>query len=101
MNNRGQLGLVFLIVFFVIALVLFSIIDPFKEQLDVNRGGDALNCPSAPDFDQVDYENDTEFERLVRRPTCFVTGISLVWFVGAVLIAGVGWVVTNWKRVSI
>ncbi len=101
MNNKGQVGLVFLVVFFVIALVAFSTIDPFKEQLDNNRDGTGkntgLNCPGTPNHDATDYGNDTKFEKLVRRPTCFVTGISMVWFIGAVLIAGVVWVVRNWR----
>ncbi len=103
MNNRGQLGFAFLIVGLLLTITLFGLIDPLKETLDDGRAGsglnEGLNCPGVPTFDQVDYDNDTEFERLVRRPTCFVTGISMVWFVGVFLIATSVWVVKNWRKV--
>ena len=66
----------------------------------INRNSTALNCPGTPGHDAVDYANDTDFEKLVRRPTCFVTGISMVWFVGAFIIAVIVWLVKNWRRVS-
>lgn len=98
MNSKAQLGFAFLIVGFVIAITLFATIEPFKEQLDTNRNQSSMNCPGTPGFDSTDYNNDTDFEKLVRRPTCFVTGISMVWFVGAVLIATAMWVVRNWRK---
>lgn len=103
MNKKAQkslFGMALLLVFFVIAIVLFATIDPLKEQLDNNRGASTLNCPNTPDFNQADYANDTQFEKLVRRPTCFVTGISMVWFVGAVLIMSAVWVFRNWGKLK-
>lgn len=106
MNKRGvfEVGIALVTVFFIIALVLFATIDPLKETLDTVRdgttGGDntGLNCPGTPNFNDADYQNDTTSERLVRRPTCFVTGITMVWFVGIVLFATLVWVVANWRK---
>lgn len=101
-NKRAQqftVGLSLLLVFFVLLIVAFATIEPFKETLDLNRNTTSLNCPGTIGFDQTDYDNDTDFERLVRRPTCFVTGISMVWFIGVFLIAAVVWVVANWRKV--
>lgn len=104
MNNKAQksltLGFIFVIVFFFYMLILFATIEPFKEQLDNNRNGTSLNCPGTQGFDAVDYANDTEFQRRVRRPTCFVTGISMVWFVGAFLIGSAIWVIRNWGKIG-
>lgn len=100
MNDRAQsasIGAVLLVVGFILALALFSTIDPLKESLDNNRGDSSLNCPGTPDHDPVDYGNDTDFEKLVRRPTCFVTGLSMVWFVSVFLIAVAIWIVKNWR----
>ena len=92
MNKKGQLFMAYLVVFFVIVLVLFGLIDVFKTMLDANRGAATLNCPGTPDFNPTSYAANSTFEKLVYRPTCFVTGISLVWFVFAVIIAGIIWV---------
>lgn len=101
MGNQGQaLGFSLLMVGFVIALVLFSTIEPFKETLDITRNQTALNCPGTPGFDQTDFNNDTDFEHLVRTPTCFVTGVSMVWFIGAVLLATISWLVLNFRKVK-
>lgn len=99
LNKRGQraaVGWVFLTIFFMIALTVFATVDPLKENLDVSRGDSALNCPGTPNHNAVDYANDTTFEKLVRRPTCFVTGIAMVWFVVAVLASGIVWVGKAW-----
>jgi len=101
MNKRGQkgtLGWVLLMVFFILMLAAFATIAPLKETLDNVRGSSSLNCPGTPTFDQGDYDDDTSFEKLVRRPVCFVTGVSMVWFIGGFLIAAAAWVVSNWKR---
>lgn len=104
MNKRGVfgVGMALLIVAFVIILALFATIDPLTENLDSSRDGTGLNtglnCPGTPNHNAADYSNDTDFEKLVRRPTCFVTGISMVWFVFAVLLATTVWVVSNWRR---
>ncbi len=101
MNNKGQLGTMgfaLVMVFFIIAVVLFSTIEPFKENLNVVRDNKSLNCPGTLGHDVTDYNNDTAFERLVRRPTCFVTGFSMVYFISSVLIASAVWVIRNWSK---
>ncbi len=100
MNKRGVFGVgfVYVLVFIVVALVAFATIDVFKETLDTVRAAEFLNCPGVPDFNLTDYVDDDEVERLTRRPTCFVTGVSMVWFISAVLFAGLAWVVENWRK---
>lgn len=104
MNNKGLFGLgfAFLLVFFIIAMTTFAFIEPFKENLDTARGGSGintdLNCPGTLTHNVADYENDTTFEKLVKRPTCFVTGNIMVLFVFAVLFVGITWVVKNWRK---
>lgn len=105
MNKIGQVrGFALLLVVFLIALTLFGLIEAFKETLDNNRGGTAggtnqgLNCPGTISFNDADYQNDTTLEKLTRRPTCFVTGISMVYFIFYILIASVVWLVANWKK---
>jgi hypothetical protein len=98
MNNRGQLTFAFVIVLFLLVIVVFAIVDPFKGTLDSVRGGSSLNCPGTPDFNQTSYEAQTSLGKLTYRPTCFVTGISMVWLVGAVLIYGVIWVYNQWRK---
>ena len=100
MENKGQssaLGLGIGMVFLVVVLALFATIEPLKESLDDVRGTSSLNCPGTTDFNQTAFEEDNTLNRLTRRPTCFVTGISMVWYVTAVLFAGLAWVVKNWR----
>ncbi len=98
--QRGTLGFAFLLVAFFLMLALFATIEPFKESLDTIRDGDSLNCPGTLTFNQSDYDDDTEFERLVRRPTCFATGISMVYFIVSFLAALAVWVISQWRRIS-
>lgn len=100
MKKKGQLGFAFLLVFFIVMLFAFATIEPFKEVLDNARGGSQLNCPGTPDFNQTDYDLQDKDKQLTRRPSCFVTGISMIWFIFAVMLAGVTWTVKNWIRVS-
>ena len=97
MNNKGQAFLVWLLVAFVFIMVLFSTIDPLKESLDTIRGGAGLNCQGTPTFNQTAFDNDegNSLNELTRRPTCFATGLTVVWFVIAFLIAVVAWVAKN------
>lgn len=95
----GTFGFALLMVLFVVALATFATIEPLKETLDNVRDSDALNCPDVAGFDATDYNNDTDFEKLVRRPTCFVTGMGMVWFIGSVLLAAVTWVVASWRKI--
>lgn len=98
MNNRGQKLMTGVVIFLILMLMAFSFIGPLKESLDNNRGGSTLNCPGTPDFDQAAYASENNFEKIVYRPTCFITGISMVYFIGIVLIAGIIWVYTNFAK---
>jgi len=98
--QRGVFGFSLLVVAFVLILVLLSIVEPFKESLDDTRNTDELNCPGTVNFNSTAYSEDTEFQKLVRRPTCFITGISMVYFVIAFVIALFSWVGVNWRKVS-
>ena len=102
MNKKAQasiIGFSLLVALFLFVIVVFATIEPMKESLDNNRGNSSgLNCPGTPDFVQDNYDDDTDFEKLVRRPPCFIMGISMVWFVGAFLIAAIVWVARNWRR---
>ena len=102
MNGKGQksvLGMSLLVVAFVLILASFATIEPLKENLDDARDNTSLNCPGTTGFNQTDYDDDTDFEKLVRRPTCFVTGMTLVYFIGAFFIGVIVWVVANWRRI--
>ncbi len=100
MNKKGQLsfavGFGILTVAFVFILALFAVIDPFKEALDDTRGNPALNCPGTTDFNQTDFDDDSNLEKIGKRSTCFITGISMVWFISAFFIALITWVFINW-----
>ena len=98
--QKGVFGFALLAVLFVFVLALFSTIDPFKEFLDTARDNDSLNCPGTTGFDQTDYDDDNTLEKLTRRPTCFVTGISMVYFIGAFLIAAITWTIKNWRKLA-
>lgn len=104
MNNRGQksgvLGFALLALVFVFFLTLFATLEPFKEFLDTAREDSALNCRGTSTFNQTAFDEDTEFQRLVRRPTCAVTGFAMVYFFGAFMIASVVWLYDNWRRLS-
>ncbi len=100
-NKRGQqfvIGFSLLMVVFVLWLVAFALIPLLTESLDEIRGGTtSLNCPGTPDFNQTIFEADSQFNKTAKRPTCFVTGISMVWFIGAFLVAVIAWLVRNWR----
>lgn len=102
MNNKAQVrGFALLLVVFIICLTLFGLIEIFKEVLNNIRGGNSnngLNCPDTITFDSTDYNNDTALEKLVRRPTCFVTGLSMNYFIWSVLITAFIWLAGNWRK---
>lgn len=101
MNIKGGFtsGMMFTIVAAILVLSVFALISPFKENMDTARGlSSTLNCPGTPDFDQTDFNNDTTSQKLIRRPTCFVTGMSLIWFVGAYLISVTVWLFGKWVK---
>ena len=99
MNKKGVgfavRGFALITVFMVFFLTLMATIDPFKEVLDEARGNSSLNCPGTPNFNQTDFDDDSSFDKLNKRTTCFVTGIGMVWFIGAFLIASVTWLFRN------
>lgn len=105
MNNRGQLkatlGIGVVLIVAIIFFILIAFTDPIKEQLDNIRGNSSvssLNCPGTPGFNQTDYDDDTTGERLLKRPTCFATGMYLVYFACAVLIAAFVWAWGKFKK---
>lgn len=101
MNNKGQtVGFALLIVWFILILVLLVTINPFKETLDTVRSGSNLNCKGTTTFNQTAYDNDENntIAKLTKRPVCVVTGISLLWFVGAFLVASTAWLSRNWVK---
>lgn len=101
MNKKGQkalIGFALMTVFFVVALVLFGLIDPLKEALDTNRGDASLNCPGTASYNDSAYVIQSDFQKLVRRPTCFVTGQYMYFFVGIMIVSGIAWVYRNWRR---
>ncbi len=103
MNKKAQkssFGFALLILAFLFIITAFATIDPLKETLDEARDGTSLNCPGTLNFNQTDYDNDNSLERLTRRPTCLVTGFSMVYFIGSFIIAVSIWVVANWRRLA-
>ncbi len=97
-NKQGQVWAVFIIIGIFLMIVLFSTIDIWKESLDTARQRDNLNCRDVDDFDEVAYENQTDSEKLSKRPTCFVTGISMFWFMAAYIFAVIVWIVKQTRR---
>jgi len=93
---KGVIGMALVTVLFVLVLTLSGLVPVFKESLDNIRGASSLNCPGTPGFVQADFDNDTTLEKLNKRPVCFITGISLVWFVLGYIIYAVVWVGRNW-----
>ena len=106
MNLKGQLtavmGFSLIIVVLFLAIVLFSTIEPFKEALDDVRDTTFLNCKGTTTFNQTAFDNDenNKIAKLTRRPTCFITGIGMIWFVGVFTIALLVWLVSNWRKIK-
>ena len=106
MNKKGQksgvLGFALITIAFVIMITAFATIEPFKEFLDTARDSTALNCKGTPNFNQTAFDNDesSPLNKLTRRPTCFVTGISMVYFIFAILIGLITWLLRNWRKLS-
>lgn len=101
MNKKAQggaVGFALLTVFLLFILTLAATIDPFKEVFDEARGNAFLNCPGTPNFNQTDFDDDDKFDKLNKRPVCFITGIGMVWFIGAFFLASIMWLVRNWTR---
>lgn len=103
MNKRGQksvFGFALVMIVLMFMITAFATIDPFKEFLDTARNTPSLNCPGTTDFNITDYQDDSDLEKLTRRPTCFVTGISMVYFIGSFVISSFVWLMTNWRKIS-
>jgi uncharacterized membrane-anchored protein len=105
MNTKGQKGIygfALLMVLFVLVIVSFTTIEPMKENLDDSRGTSSLNCKGTIGFNQTAYDldNDNKIAKLTKRPTCFVTGLSMVWFIGAFIIGAFGWLIKNWRKIA-
>ena len=101
MNTKGQMvGFALLTAVFVLILVAFVTIEPLKENLDTARDSTALNCRGTTNFNQTAFDNDegNTITKLTRRPTCFVTGLTMVWFIGAYAFAVVIWLANNWSK---
>ena len=101
MNKRGQMvGFALLTAVFVFILIAFTTIDPLKEALDDARDNTELNCRGTTNFNQTAFDNDegNTILELTRRPTCFVTGLSMVWFIFAYIIAVIMWLAKNWTK---
>jgi len=99
-GQAGIIGLTLLMLAFVFIITSFATIEPLKENLDTARDNTFLNCPGTTGFNETDYDDDTIFERQVRRPTCFVTGLTMVYFIGSFLIAVMVWVAVKWRKLS-
>ena len=101
MNKKGQMvGFALLTAVFVFILVAFVTIEPLKETLDNARDTSTLNCRGTSNFNQTAFDDDEDdtIAKLTRRPTCFVTGLTLVWFIGAYLVFVVMWLANNWRK---
>ena len=98
--GKAVFGFGLLTVLFVLIIAVFATIPAFKETLDDVRDTTSLNCPGTSGFNQTDYDDDTKVEKLTRRPVCFVTGFSMVYFIGSFIIAVFVWLVANWRRVA-
>lgn len=102
MDKKGNLlvGAALTMAFFIFVLVLFATITPFKQTLDDARDTTALNCRGTTGFNQTAFDLDTtdtsNIPKLTRRPTCFITGIGMVWFVISFLAAAVTWLARQW-----
>lgn len=100
-DRKGQFmlkGFAFLMFFFVIYVVAAGLIPVLNENLNAARDNTDLNCPGTAGFNQTDFDDDTDLQKLVRRPTCFATGLTTVYFFGAVMIAATMWVVAQWRK---
>ncbi len=101
MNSKGQMvGFALLTAVFVLILVAFVTIEPLKENLDTARDSTALNCRGTTNFNQTAFDDDEDntIAKLTRRPTCFITGLTMVWFIFAYMIAVIAWLANNWVK---
>ncbi len=100
--GTGLIGIALMIAAFMFMIVAFATIEPFKQALDDARDTTSLNCRGTTNFNQTAYDEDEDsvVAKLTRRPTCFITGMSLVYFIGAFLIATIAWVVRNWRKIG-
>ncbi len=104
MNNKAQksgvLGFALVALVFVFFMTLFATLEPMKEFLDTARDTTSLNCRGTTNFNQTAFDEENDFEKLVRRPTCVATGFTVVYFFGAFMIASIIWMYDNWRRLA-
>lgn len=103
MNHKGQMmGFALLIAAFLFIITAFALIPIFKDTLDDARDTTSLNCMGTSGFNATAFQDDTDnssvLPSLTRRPTCFVTGISMVWFTLAFIFAVFVWLNANWTK---
>ena len=98
--GKAVFGFALVAVLFIFIIAAFTTIEPLKETLNTVRGSSSLNCPGTDGFNQSDYDDDTDTEKLTRRPVCFATGFSLVYFIGSFIIAAFVWLLVNWRRIA-
>lgn len=104
MNNKAQkagvFGFALLALVFIFFLTLFALLDPFKEFLDTARDTTSLNCKGTTNFNQTAFDEDNDLQKLTRRPTCFVTGMGMIYFFSAFIISTFVWLYDNWRRIA-
>ena len=103
MNKKAQksvFGFALVLLVFLFLITAFVTITPMKEFLDSARNSTSLNCPGTQSFNQTDWDDDSKIEKLTRRPTCFATGFTLVYFIGAFIIATFVWLTVNWRKLK-
>ena len=99
MNKKGAGWFAWIVIGMLLLITLAVTIEPLKETLDSTRSkASGMNCPGTSDFDQTSYDAQNTFEKLTYRTTCFATGLTMVYFVGSVLIAGIIWGYSNWRK---
>ena len=103
MNNKGinsVMGFSLVLLVFLFLVTMLATWEPLKETFNTARGTSSLNCRDTVNFNQTAYDLDTgnEIKTLTRRPTCFITGLGLVWYVGAFTLAVFAWLARNWRK---
>jgi len=98
-QTKAVFGFALIVLAFIFVITSFVTIEPLKEALNNVRDTTSLNCKGTSGFNQTAFDNDTRLAQLTRRPTCFVTGLTIVYFIFA-FIVGVGvWVVSKWRKI--
>ncbi len=104
MNKKGissVMGFSLVILVFLFLITMLATWEPLKESFDNARSNSALNCRDTTSFNQSAYDEDegNEINTLTRRPTCFITGLGPVWYIGAFTLASFAWLIRNWRKI--